>query len=823
MERDDEPVRRQDRADRSLVTPGPPLESERDPRLAKTSALAILAGALVFTFVDLLSTSRLPAYRDLLGFSLPLKHYLAERLRGGSIPLWNPWILLGTPFFANLQSAVLYPPTAFLLIDFPLGLNLFLLAHYVIACSGAWMWLRDRRLGVTAAAIGASVFSLGGYLVSVMNLTNHLQGSAWAPWALFVWGRHVRLRSATTLATFIVTICVQFLGGSPESLLITLTVLACWTLYDRAPRWAEVASLAVDLALALALVAGLCAIQILPTIEYLGQSVRAGPLSWGEVSFWSLQPVSLLQLLFPHSSVLLPADEAHSLGSGFENKLSLLQSLYIGIGPLCLAVCGLTYGRERRFWSSVVGVAMILALGQHTPVFRWLYDAIPTVFGRFRYPEKFFLAVHLGLTIAVAEGAQCVTARRTDAERTLWIAVAVFASVAGLFCVLRWTTPLGLLRLVAILSGKFLPLSQFVTLALDVYRKAQRLLLILAALGAIVVLRRHVLGETSAKLLLAALVAVDLASANRDLNVSLSWHALQQAELLVPAAEIHASRRRIYQYQVVDAPGGGDHRLTRWFHSTRASDDLSRTYFELWRALYANAGIVHKIGNVSGGDGIARASDAALLEVLLGLPIDRGIALLATYGAGYLIGPDLLDAPGLEPIPASEPTPYHAYRIRNSLPLVYAASRLEVAPDLGSAFQKLISPGFQAGEEALVEALPPGWKNGEGSEQSAARVELVEHSPEIWRIVVDAPSRTFLVVNESFFPGWTATVDSTPASVYRVNAIVRGLPIEPGRHQIEFRYRPDSLRRGAAMSIVSIVASGLLLWTRGSRKEARRA
>ncbi len=789
----------------------------------RIATLAILVGALVFTFADLLSTSQLPAYRDLLGFSLPLKYYLAERLRGGSMPLWNPWLLLGTPFFANLQSAVLYPPTALLLIDFPLGLNLFLLVHYVIACSGAWAWLRDRRLGVTAAATGAAVFALGGYLVSVMNLTNHLQASAWAPWVLLFWGRHVRLRSRVTLATFLISICLQFLGGSPESLLITLAVLSGWTLYDRLPRWADAATLALDLGLALTLVAGLCAVQILPTIEYLGQSVRAGPLSWGEVSFWSLQPVSLLQLLFPHSSALLPPDEAYSLGSGFENKLSLLQSLYIGLPPLCFAVCGFAHGRERRFWGSVVVVAIVLALGEHTPLLHWLYETMPAVFGRFRYPEKFFLAVSIGATVAAAEGVQCIVAHRSDAERTLWIAVVVFAGIAGFVCVLRSTMPLEFLRLLAIVSGKFLPLSQFVTLALDTYRKAQRLLLIVAALASILLLRRRVLGQASAGLLLVGLVAVDLASAHRDLNVSLSWRRLQQAELLVPAGEVHESQRRIYQYQVVAALGGDDRRLTRWLHSTSASDDLSRTYFELWRALYANAGIVHRIGNVSGGDGIARASDAALLEALLALPVDRGVTLLATYGAGYLIGPDPLNVPEVEPIVTSNPTPYHAYRVRESLPLVYAASRLEVVRDPAAAFRKLTDPSFHAGDEAVVEALPPGWTNGQRDDRSAAHVELVEHSPEFWRIVVDAPARTFLVVNESFFPGWTATVDSTPASIHRANVIVRGLPIEPGHHEIEFRYQPVSVRRGAAISLVSLAASGLLLWARRGGKRVGRA
>lgn len=795
--------------------------SECDLSLRKGGVLAIVAGALVVTFFDLLSTTRLPAYRDLLGFTLPLKHYLAERARAGSMPLWNPWILLGTPFLANLQSAVFYPPSALLLLPFPLGLNLFLLAHYLIACSGSWAWLRQRGLGIAAAGVGSSVFALGGYLISVMNLTNHLQGNVWAPWVLLFWGHHVRDRSAKTLAMLIAVLCLQFLGGSPESLLISLAVTAGWTIYDRFPRWRETAGLAIELVVTLALVAGLCAVQILPTIEYLEQSVRAGPLSWGEVSFWSLQPVSLLQLLFPHSSALLPTGEAHSLGPGFENNVSLLQSLYVGIGALCLAICGLAHGRERRFWGAVIVVAAILALGKHTPVLHWLYEAVPAVFGRFRYPEKFYLAVHLAAAVTAAEGAQCIVERRNEAERTVWIAIVAFAAVAGLIYVLRWFAPIAYLHLIAMLAGKFLPLTQFVSLALDTYWKAQRLVLVLAALALILVLRRSVLGHASVTLLLVALVVADLASANRNLNVSLSWQGLRQESLLVDPAEVHETERRIYHYQVVTTPDGAERRLTRWLHTTRASDNLSLTYSELWRALYANAGMVYEIGSVSGGDGIARASDAALLEVLLGLPADRGTVLLAVYGAGYLIGPDPLDVPEVDPIPSRSPSPYHAYRIRRSLPLVYAVSQLEVAADLAAAFRTLIDPAFRAGEEAVVERLPPDWTNPAGPGQSPARVQILEHTPELWRILVDSSSRSFLVLNESFFPGWTATVDSAPSPIYRVNGIVRGLPIDPGRHQVEFRYRPTSLRRGGEISIATLAVTTLLLWARSRRPRER--
>src|SRR5262245_15865215 len=155
--------------------------SERFSRLLSSLTLAALIAVTAVTFDTLVSRTEIPCYRDLLFFTVPFKRFLADNLRHGEIPLWNPDILMGTPFLANFQSGVFYPPSVLLLLPFPIGFNVFLLAQYLVALTGAWIWLRDRDLSLSATAVGSAIFTLGGYLASVLNLTNHLQGGVWAP------------------------------------------------------------------------------------------------------------------------------------------------------------------------------------------------------------------------------------------------------------------------------------------------------------------------------------------------------------------------------------------------------------------------------------------------------------------------------------------------------------------------------------------------------------------------------------------------------------------------------------------------------------------
>ena len=122
-------------------------------------------------------------------FVLPFKHFLASHLRAGTLPLWNPFAFMGTPFLAGLQTGVLYPPSLLLLLPFPLGFGIFLFFHYLVAASGTWLWLRDRKLGAVASGVGSLVYTLGGFLVSMLNVTSFLQTAAWTPWILWRWSR----------------------------------------------------------------------------------------------------------------------------------------------------------------------------------------------------------------------------------------------------------------------------------------------------------------------------------------------------------------------------------------------------------------------------------------------------------------------------------------------------------------------------------------------------------------------------------------------------------------------------------------------------------
>jgi uncharacterized membrane protein YfhO len=87
-----------------------------------------------------------------------------------------------------------------------------------------------------------------------------------------------------------------------------------------------------------------------------------------------------------------------------------------------------------------------------------------------------------------------------------------------------------------------------------------------------------------------------------------------------------------------------------------------------------------------------------------------------------------------------------------------------------------------------------------------------------WRVAV-TEGGAVLLWSSTPDPGWRATVDGVPAPLARGPGILQGIPLPPGEHVVEARYRPPGLLAGGAISIASLIA--LLLLSRRGRRAGR--
>ena len=146
-------------------------------RRALPAALVALVAFLPFLRGALSGASLY--FRDLGQQFFPLRLFALEGLRRGEVRLWNPLVHEGIPLSLPALGypldllQVLRPDDAFLSLTLALHVPLAALAFLAMA--------RGLGLPAAAAAGGAIVFALGGFLLSTVNLYVYVQAAAWAP------------------------------------------------------------------------------------------------------------------------------------------------------------------------------------------------------------------------------------------------------------------------------------------------------------------------------------------------------------------------------------------------------------------------------------------------------------------------------------------------------------------------------------------------------------------------------------------------------------------------------------------------------------------
>ncbi len=156
----------------------------------------------------------------------------------------------------------------------------------------------------------------------------------------------------------------------------------------------------------------------------------------------------------------------------------------------------------------------------------------------------------------------------------------------------------------------------------------------------------------------------------------------------------------------------------------------------------------------------------------------------------------------------------HVYFNKNAVPRVYLVPRVEYYDLRANLLRRMQENSFNPREVVttedplLVNAIP-----AEAMAGALGDAYVEEYSPN--RIVIRSQSRRsgVLVLNDMFYPNWSARVEGVESTIYRVNGIFRGVVVPPGSAKIEFLYADYAFHRGVAISAASwSVVAFLMVW-----------
>jgi len=101
-----------------LGSPPPPWQARKvRPRLLASAVIAALCLPVLDPGVQLF-------WRDTQRFFYPFKLLLAQRLRNGELPLWDPWTEAGVSVLGQLTPGLWHPATLLYLLPFPVAFKL---------------------------------------------------------------------------------------------------------------------------------------------------------------------------------------------------------------------------------------------------------------------------------------------------------------------------------------------------------------------------------------------------------------------------------------------------------------------------------------------------------------------------------------------------------------------------------------------------------------------------------------------------------------------------------------------------------------------------
>jgi len=99
-------------------------------------------------------------------------------------------------------------------------------------------------------------------------------------------------------------------------------------------------------------------------------------------------------------------------------------------------------------------------------------------------------------------------------------------------------------------------------------------------------------------------------------------------------------------------------------------------------------------------------------------------------------------------------------------------------------------------------------------------VRWLEHQPRRLRLEATAACRGLLVVTDTWYPGWRATVDGQRAEILEVNGAFRGIVIGPGKHFVEMRFQPWTFYLGAAVTLLTLGAAVVIARRAGAARRS---
>lgn len=668
---------------------------------------------------------------------------------------------------------------------------------------GTFYYCRKRGISQPASLIAGLLFALCSENLTLLN-AGHIQKIetiAWFPWVLLAFETALRRGELFHYLLTGLLLAVQFFNMHWQiSFYSCLAVGLYWLFFilfrtkeqEVSPKGRGFGRNLTLATVMLIFFFSTVAISFAPLYSWSKQSERSGGMGGSQGMSWSMPPEELATFLVPGLFGLSRQEAGDRPEQGevyYWGRMYFTQtSDYLGLLPWFMIPLALLKGKERIRWflAGLMLLTAAMALGKYSPLYRLMFDHLPG-FSTFRVPKMILFLFAFAAAVLTGDGLQLLLDRRTDAERKekVWLGVAsvmvLMIGIGWLFTLTGQDTLFQMLRGIISAPTRYQQGGELATMRLWFMQKEAGVAFCIAVCHLLLLFAWHRRWLRTALIvpLLGLLLLSDLWRVNRHFMALTAAPVADKQAAKSDTVRFLEKRIGLYRMQPFNEQEShyySDYKLPALASYVTVSEKRYRQYLD---NLYL----------------ATRMPDIMNLKYLV-MPQEIYRSAEQQYEGKYL------------PV-------FHAENgsvvLENSqvMPKGWLVSNLKQIDDADRRLTFMAGRGFDPAAVAVVESPPPFPLSGQPDRND--RVTMEHYSPNRIRLSVSNSRPALLVLGEKYYRWWYASDNGAELPIVPVNHILRGVYLQGGEHQVEFRFDPLPFKIGRYLTIGSLLLFVIVL------------
>ena len=718
-----------------------------------------------------------PLTTDVVSFTYPMQTLAVDLLKEGKLPLWNPYILGGTPLLANFQSAP-FSPTNFIyfLTDKLSAWSLQVALQHFLAALFTYLLLRHWKVSKTSSVLGGIMYAFFGFNLIWSQWNGHALAASFIPLILLFeskWLTDGNVRDGIGIS---ISFALLFLSGYPQvALYLLLAVFIYWIVFTSRQKTFLIRSLLLGLFFLIGV--GLSAFQVVPGAELLSLSQRAvepHPFEWAFLPWSKVITFVAPDFFGNHATANYWGPQDYTSNTGF-----------VGVVGLTLATAGLLVLKKKKevlFLAILLVASLVFAFPTPVSIFLWKSGILGL---NAASAHRSLVLFNLSVAALSGFGLDNIL-RKKSFEFKIFMPSFLILTGFGIFAVsfyfLSKTNPTAyeplvrnISRYVVAIRNLIFPTATLIAASFLLWLLSRikngfkvLILITLFALTSFELFRfgwkftpfspRHIVFPRTPIIdYLMSQIKPFRTTGSRVIPINMRMpYEVESFEGYDAVYPLRTSEL----VAAINSSKSGTDPVGRY----GTIDNLTLPLMEMMNTRYYLAIKRDERGNPSPSGNIP----SEFLENRFKLVYeDKSVAVLESDQA---------------------------------LPRAFLVYDWERKDEKYEIIDTLLAPDFSYKDKILIEDFK---KDPQGSGEDKVSFEFYSENESI--LEVETSKNGLLFISDTFYPGWRAFIDGRETQIYRANYDFRAIEVAEGIHSIKFVYLPESFFNGLKISLISLI------------------